>query len=127
MCTLINISRKPTNNDALIRIYKTECHLNAKAADLLSLNSERRAVRFSFDYDAHRNGDNRIFVCGCDNDTTRSYICRQHGKSFRISSTDLCTALAERLQGPGVYRICPEVKANYEGRTHYEIFFKKYE
>ena len=127
MCTMISICRKPTNNDALIRIYKTECHLNAKAAALLQLTSERRAVRFSYDYDAHRNGETRTFICGCDNDTTRSYICRQHGRSFRISSTDLCTILANRLQGHGVYRICPEVKATYEGRTYYEIFFKKYE
>lgn len=126
MCTMINISRKPTNNDALIRIYKSECHLNAKAATLLHLNDERRAVRFSYDYDSHRDGNKSTFICGCENEATRSYICRKHGRSFRLSSTDLCTILADRLQGYGVYRICPEVNATFEGRIYYEIFFKKY-
>lgn len=127
MCTMISICRKPTNNDALIRVYKTECHLNAKAAELLQLTPDHRAVRFSYDYDAARTGIKATFVCGCDNNTTRSYICRQHGRSYRISSTDLCTTLADRLMGYGVYRICPEVRATYDGRTYYEIFFKKYE
>lgn len=121
------LSRKPTNSDALIRVYKTECHLNAKAASLLQLCPERMAVRFSYDYDAHRAGETRIFVCGCSSDMPRSYICRQHGRSFRISSTDLCTTLADKLQGCGVYRICQEITTTYEGRTYYEIFFKKFE
>lgn len=124
---MISICQKPTNNDALIRIYKSECHLNAKAATLLQLNEGRRAVRFCFDYDSYRDGNKGIFVCGCENDTARSYICRKHGRSFRLSSTDICTILADRLQGYGVYRICPEVNAVFEGRTYYEIFFQKFE
>lgn len=124
---MITISRKPTNNDPLIRIYRSEIHLNAKAAKLLQLSPERCAVRFSYDYDSQKDGSNSTFVCGCDNNTTRSYFCRQHGRSFRISSTDLCTILAERLQGYGVYRISPEVKVVSEGKTYYEIFFKKFE
>lgn len=127
MCTMITISRKPTNNDAIIRIYKSECHLNARAAALLQLNTERRSVRFTYDFDSHREGCTRLFVCGCENEDTRSYACRQHGKSFRISSTDLCTNLAGHLQGYGTYRICPEVKATFEGKIYYEIFFKKYD
>lgn len=124
---MFDISKKPANSDALIRIYRTECHLNARSASLLRLNADTEMVRFTYDNDELQCGRLRVYVCKCDGNTPRTYEARKHGRSYRIFSTDICTALADHLSGYGVYRICPEVTKTFDNKIYYEIFFKKYE
>ena len=124
---MLDISKRPANSDALIRVYKTECHLNGKAAALLGLHASTEMVRFTYDNDELRCGRMRVYVCKCDVNTPRAYEARRFGRSYRVYSTDVCSALAEKLEGHGTYRVCPEVTKTDGSRTYYEIFFKKFE
>ena len=46
---------------------------------------------------------------------------------MRVSSVKLSTLLAERLEGNGCYRICPEETVPDEDGTWYSIFFRNYD
>ena len=59
--------------------------------------------------------------------TVGSYIARKRKGTMRISSRKLSLLLAERLEGSGCYRICPEEKVEDPDGTWYSIFFKNYD
>lgn len=127
MCTMLDISKKPSNSDSLLRVYRTECHINARAARLLGLHTNTEMVKFTYDDDELSRGRLRVYVCRCEANTPRSFEARRLGRSYRIYSTEICSALADHLSGFGCYRICPEVSKTVDDKTFYEIFFKKFE
>lgn len=59
--------------------------------------------------------------------TVGSYVVRKRTSTMRVSSIKLSTLLAERLDGNGCYRVCPEYTIPDEGGTWYNIFFKNYD
>jgi len=56
-----------------------------------------------------------------------SYIARKRKETMRVSSRKLSELLAERLEGNGCYRVCPEEVVKDEDGDWYSIFFKNYD
>lgn len=125
---MVDLTRKPANEDAVLRIYNNELRLNKRAAALLKLDAEHAKIRFTYDRDERDRGRGmRVYVSKERNDSPRGYMTQSRNKSVRIYSTSLCNALSEALDGRGAYRICPEVSMSVEGVIYYEVFFRKYE
>ena len=121
---MLDIITAPTSNDAVLRVYRNECHLNEKAADLLTLSSKYRRLRFTTCEDSD---GAKVYVASTDENFPGTFIPRRRGRSFRIYSTALCEALARNLEGYGTYRICPDVTKYCDNKIYYQIHLQKYD
>lgn len=124
MATMLDIITTPTSNDAVLRVYRNECHLNERAADLLTLSSKYRRLRFTTCADSD---GAKVYVASMDENFPGTFIPRRRGRSYRIYSKALCEALSGSLDGYGAYRIRADATRYYENKIYYEIYHKKYE
>lgn len=116
MQDIINI---PTKNDALIRVYKNECRINATAAKLLNL-TPFNLLRVTLSKD----GD--VYMSNCPKGTPCAFKPNQRGGSYRVYSTTLCNALAEHLDGYGTYRVSYDWTMFVENKVFYKVDKQKY-
>lgn len=123
MAVMIDIAQILLRTDSLIHIYKERVVLNKEACNLLGIKEgDRVLVRRSL-VEA-RAGRERIYMA--KGEAPSGYIVHGRYGSGRINSAPLARILASLLQGYGTYRLCPEVNVEVDGRTYYEIFFRKY-
>lgn len=110
--------------EALLRVHKHSLTLNASATQLLGLEDGDK-IRIIYDVDEQRNGRDRLYIGKCNSDI-HSIRPVKRGGTFVINSIALSRYLSERMQGRGVYRICPEDKFVQDGITWYNIYFRNY-
>lgn len=125
MARLEDIEKKLSPADPVIRIYRGRCVLNASACRLLGIPGKSQRILVRRDMEQAAAGRDRIYISHSYMAT--GYVFKMRGNEARINSSSLCLKLAGYLEGPGAYRICPEVSITENGRTWYEIFFKRYD
>lgn len=114
-----NIIDTPTKNDALIRVYKNECRINASAAKLLNLTTHNLLkVTVS--------EDGSVYMSNCSTGTPCAYKPNPRGGSYRVYSTSLCDALAAYLDGYGTYHINYDQTVFLLNKVFYKVDKTKY-
>lgn len=108
-----------------LRIYEHYVSLNAPAVRLLGLNDQDH-VQFARPTFCKFSGVDRFYICKAKN-IVGAYLARKRKRCVRISNRELARYLAEKLDGIGCYRICPEDKIEYMGSICYNVFFKNYD
>lgn len=119
LCTMKNIIDIPTKNDALIRVYKNECRINASAAKLLNL-TPHNLLRVTV------SADGCVYMSNCSKDTPCAFKPNPRGASYRVYSTILCDALAAHLDGYGTYRIDCNHTEFLQNKVFYMVDKQKY-
>ena len=105
-----------------IRLYDNYVSFNAAAVEMMGLKNDDY-VQFAHPaYDAKT--ETYVRKTG---KAFGSYIGKKHKCAIRVSSRKLAAILAERLDGVGCYRVCPEGAVHDEDGTWYNIFFKNYD
>lgn len=114
-----DIINTPTKNDALIRVYKAECRINAAASRLLHL-SEYNLLRVTTEEDGG------VYISSCPKGTPCAFKPNKRGSSYRVYSVALCNAFAEHLDGYGIYRISCDQTLFVQNKVYYKVIKQKY-
>lgn len=119
---LVLLTKVLPETEPKIRIYGHYAVFNAAAVAMLGLE-DGDYVQFAHPLYGFKK---ETYVRKTDK-TVGSYIARKRKGTMRVSSRKLSILLAERLEGNGCYRICPEEKVDDPDGTWYSIFFKNYD
>lgn len=119
---LVLLTKGLPETEPKVRIYGHYAVFNAAAVAMLGLQD---GDYIQFAHPAY--GFKKETYVRKTTKTVGSYIARKRKGTMRISSRKLAVLLAERLDGNGCYRICPEVKVEDPDGTWYNIFFKNYD
>ena len=119
---LVLLTKGLPETEPKVRIYGHYAVFNAAAVALLELQ-DGDYVQFA--HPAY--GPKKETYVRKTAKTVGSYIARKRKNTMRVSSVKLSTLLAERLDGNGCYRICPEENVYDVDGTWYSIFFKNYD
>ena len=124
---LRELERKPSPVDAILRIYANRCVFNANACALLGVTPGEGWVRFCIDRDQQLAGRTRVYVGRAEPHAGHLVLGAPRRRTGVINSASTARKLAYALSGYGTYRICEEVTLREEGKTYYEIFFRKFD
>jgi len=119
---LVLLTKGLPETEPKVRIYGHYAVFNAAAVALLDLH-DGDYVQFA--HPAY--GFKKETYVRKTGKTVGSYIARKRKGTMRVSSVKLSTLLAERLDGKGCYRICPEDTVPDDDGMWYSIFFKNYD
>lgn len=123
---LVNLLNTIPEREPIIRVYDTYAVLNAAAVALLGLE-DGDYVRFSQSRTERINGKPFLYVKKA---TTAFGSTSVHKRCqvMRIEKRQLARLLSEALDGPGMYRVCPDdTIRDDEGQICYNIFFRNYD
>lgn len=123
---LVNLLNTIPEREPIIRVYDTYAVLNAAAVALLGLE-DGDYVRFSQSRTERINGKPFLYVKKA---TTAfgSTPVHKRCRVMRIEQRQLARLLSEALDGPGMYRVCPDdTIRDDEGQICYNIFFRNYD
>ena len=119
---LVLLTKELPEAEPKIRVYDHYAVFNASAVSLMGLQ-DGDYVQFA--HPAY--GFRKETYVRRTGKAVGSYITRKRKGTMRVSSRKLATLLAERLEGNGCYRICPENPIPDEDGKWYNIFFKNYD
>lgn len=119
---LVLLTKGLPETEPKIRVYDQYVVFNAAAVELLGLKDgdyvqfAHPAYGFKKETYVRRTGK-----------TVGSYVARKRTCTMRVSSRRLASLLAERLNGQGCYRVCPEDTVPDDDGMWYSIFFVNYD
>ena len=116
------LTKELPETEPKMRVYEHYVVFNSAAVSLMGLNDEDY-VQFAHPAFGTKK---ETYVRKTDR-AVGSYIARKRRSTMRVASRKLSALLAERLDGVGCYRICPEDPVPDEGGTWYNIFFRNYD
>lgn len=116
------LSKRLPETEPKVRVYGHYAVFNAAAVALLGL-VDGDYVQFAKPVYGFRN---ETYVRKTKK-AYGAYVARKRKGTMRVSSRKLALLLAERLDGNGCYRVCPENPVEDNDGTWYNVFFVNYD
>lgn len=123
---LVNLLNTIPEREPIIRVYDTYAVLNAAAVTLLGLE-DGDYIRFAQSRIERINGKPFLYVRKSSTAFGSTPVRKRH-RVMRIDGRQLARLLMDALDGPGMYRVCPDdTIQDADGQLCYNIFFRNYD
>lgn len=121
---LVPLTKSIPETEPKIRVYRRYVTLNVAAVNLLGLKDDDY-VQFATPIHGFRK---EIYLRKTSVSVGAYRAKTQRGRGvMRLSSNNLCSLLADNLDGPGCYLVSPSVTVDDPNGMYYNIFFKNYD